>query len=350
MERKITKKIMVGDVSVGGGAAIAVQSMLSLPPEDIQGNLKQALLLEQAGCNILRVAIPDMKAVKLIYELKKKLKIPLVADIHFDYRLAVESVMAGTDKVRINPGNIGDSDRVKRIVDVCKLKNVPIRIGVNSGSLQKDILEKYEKINHNSLCESACGYIKLLEKFDFTDIVISIKASNIETMVKACELISEKCDYPLHLGVTEAGTARLGIIKTAVGIGALLLNGIGDTIRISLTADPLEEIVVARNLLKALEIDKQGIQIISCPTCGRTKVNLLKLVEEMENRVKNYAGKNLKIAIMGCVVNGPGEASEADIGVTCGDGVGVIFKKGKIVRKVKEDEILDELIKEIKLA
>ena len=287
-----------------------------------------------------------MDAVRLIPAIKEQVDIPLVADIHFDYRLAIESVAAGIDKIRINPGNIGDDARVKLVADACMSRSIPIRIGVNSGSVEKNILEKYGHPTAEALCESAMYHVSLLEKFDFEDIVLSLKSSEVKTMVDAYRLIVKKCNYPLHLGVTETGTKKMGIVKSAAGIGALLLDGIGDTIRVSLTADPVEEINAAKDILKAVGLEKTGVEIISCPTCGRTRIDIIKLVDECERRLA-ACPKNIKVAIMGCAVNGPGEAREADIGVAGGDGVGLIFKKGEIVRKVKEENIVDELVREI---
>ena len=340
------KQVTAGNVKIGGGAKVTVQSMLNIPANDIENSVKQAIELEKAGCEIIRATIPNMDAVKLIPAIKEAVSIPLVADIHFDYKLALESVSAGIDKIRINPGNIGDDSRVKAVTDACKQKNIPIRIGVNSGSLEKHILAKYGHPTPEALCESALYHASLLEKFDFDNIVLSMKSSSVNSMVSAYELASQKCDYPLHLGVTEAGTERMGIIKSSAGIGALLIKGIGDTIRISLTADPVKEIYAAHDLLKALDIETEGIQFVSCPTCGRTKIDLIGLANEAQDRLRNCK-KNIKVAIMGCIVNGPGEAKEADIGIAGGDGVGLIFKKGEIFKKVSEDKLIDTLIEEI---
>ena len=340
------KQVTAGNVKIGGGAKVTVQSMLNIPANDIENSVKQAIELEKAGCDIIRAAIPNMDAVKLIPAIKEAVSIPLVADIHFDYKLALESVSAGIDKIRINPGNIGDDSRVKAVADACKQKNIPIRIGVNSGSLEKHILAKYGHPTPEALCESALYHASLLEKFDFDNIVLSMKSSSVNSMVSAYELASQKCDYPLHLGVTEAGTERMGIIKSSAGIGALLIKGIGDTIRISLTADPVKEIYAAHDLLKALDIETEGIQFVSCPTCGRTKIDLIGLANEAQDRLRNCK-KNIKVAIMGCIVNGPGESKEADIGIACGDGVCLIFKKGEIFKKVSEDKLIDTLIEEI---
>lgn len=341
-----TKQVKVGNVLVGGGAPVSIQSMLNIPASDIENSVKQAVWLEEAGCEIIRIAIPNMEAVRLIPALKENVKMPVVADIHFDYKLAIESVAAGVDKIRINPGNIGGTDRVKAVVDACKPKEIPIRIGVNSGSVEKEILAKYGSPTAEALCESALYHASLLEKFDYTNIVLSMKSSNVKTMVDAYKLAAEKCNYPLHLGVTEAGTERMGIIKSSAGLGALLLQGIGDTIRVSLTADPVKEIYAAKDILKALDIRKDGVQFVSCPTCGRTKIDLISIATEVENRLRD-CNKNIKVAVMGCAVNGPGEAKEADIGIAGGNGVGLIFKKGEIIRKVPEDKLIEELIKEV---
>lgn len=341
-----TKQVKVGNVLVGGGAPVSIQSMLNIPASDIENSVKQAVRLEEAGCEIIRIAIPNMEAVRLIPALKENVKMPVVADIHFDYKLAIESVAAGVDKIRINPGNIGGTDRVKAVVDACKPKEIPIRIGVNSGSVEKEILAKYGSPTAEALCESALYHASLLEKFDYTNIVLSMKSSNVKTMVDAYKLAAEKCNYPLHLGVTEAGTERMGIIKSSAGLGALLLQGIGDTIRVSLTADPVKEIYAAKDILKALDIRRDGVQFVSCPTCGRTKIDLISIATEVENRLRD-CNKNIKVAVMGCAVNGPGEAKEADIGIAGGNGVGLIFKKGEIIRKVPEDELIEELIKEV---
>lgn len=340
------KQVTAGNVKIGGGAKITIQSMLNVPASDIENSVKQAVELEKAGCEIIRAAIPNKEAVALIPALKEAVSIPVVADIHFDYRLALEAVEAGIDKIRINPGNIGSDDRVKAVADACRRKNIPIRIGVNSGSLEKEILAKYGHPTPQALCDSALYHASLLNKFDFDDIVLSMKSSDVATMVKAYELAAEQCDYPLHLGVTEAGTERMGLIKSAAGIGSLLLKGIGDTIRVSLTANPVKEIYAAKDILKALDIDRSGIQFVSCPTCGRTKIDLIGLADEAERRLR-YCKKNIKVAIMGCVVNGPGEAREADIGIAGGDGNGLVFRKGEILRKVPEDKLIDALIEEI---
>ncbi|MEE0059853.1 MAG: flavodoxin-dependent (E)-4-hydroxy-3-methylbut-2-enyl-diphosphate synthase [Acutalibacteraceae bacterium] len=345
---KVTKQVKVGNILIGGGAPVAIQSMLNVPANDIENSVKQAKALEQAGCEIVRIAVPDMNAVRLVSALKENVNMPVVADIHFDYKLALESVAAGVDKIRINPGNIGEISRVKAVVDACKPKEIPIRIGVNSGSVEKEILAKYGSPTPQALCESALYHASLLEKFDYTNIVLSMKSSNVKTMVEAYQLASEKCNYPMHLGVTEAGTERLGIIKSSAGLGALLLQGIGDTIRVSLTADPVKEIYAAKDILRALDIRNDGVQFVSCPTCGRTKIDLISIATEVENRLRDCK-KNIKVAVMGCAVNGPGEAKEADIGIAGGDGVGLIFKKGEIIKKVPESELIEELIKEVEL-
>lgn len=346
MERKITKQVKIGDVLIGGGAPISVQSMLNKPAEDIEGSVKQALELQKAGCNIIRAAVPNKEAVKLIEALKENLSVPVVADIHFDYRLALECAEAGVDKIRINPGNIGSDDRVKAVADACRQKNIPIRIGVNSGSVEKEILAKYGSPVPEALVESALYHASLLEKFDFDDIVISIKSSNVENTVKAYSLASEKCNYPLHVGVTEAGTSRMGIVKSSIGIGSLLLKGIGDTIRVSLTDSPVKEVAAGYDILKAVGLKKDAVQIVSCPTCGRTKIDLISLANEVESALASCT-KPIKVAVMGCVVNGPGEAREADIGVAGGDGCAVLFKKGEILKKVPENEVVSALLSEI---
>ena len=340
--KRISKQVMAGNVKIGGGAPVTVQSMLNVPSTDIEGSVRQAVALEKAGCQILRAAIPDMDAVRLIPAIKEKISIPLVADIHFDYKLALEAAAAGVDKIRINPGNIGGDDRVKA---VCREKKIPIRIGVNSGSVEKSILAKYGAPTAEALCESALYHASLLEKFDFTDIVISLKSSSVDTNIKAYERIAERCDYPLHLGVTETGTLRMGIVKSAIGIGSLLQRGIGDTLRVSLTADPAEEIRTGRDILSALGL-RGGVKLVSCPTCGRTRIDLIGLANKVEKALE-YVDKDITVAVMGCVVNGPGEAREADLGVTGGKGEGLIFKKGQIIRKVPEAELLDALMEEI---
>ncbi len=343
MERKVIP-VKLKDLVFGGGK-IYIQSMLNVPSTDIEGSVRQAMALQQAGCDIIRAAIPDKEAVKLIPAIKEKVDIPLVADIHFDYRLALESVAAGVDKIRLNPGNIGDDSRVKEVADACRKAGVPIRIGVNSGSVEKGILKKYGGPTAEALTESGLYHARLLERYDFDQIVISIKSSDVKTMVDAYQLLAGQCNYPLHLGVTEAGTERMGIIKSAVGIGSLLLQGIGETIRVSLTADPVKEVEAARDILKSIGMF-EGPEIVSCPTCGRTRIDLISLANQVEERLKSVQ-KPIKVAVMGCVVNGPGEAKEADIGIAGGVGCGVLFKKGEILRKVPEAEILDALMEEI---
>lgn len=328
------------------GKKIYVQSMLNTPSYDIEASIRQAKRLEEAGCDIIRAAIPDEKALELIPAIKKEVSVPLVADIHFDYRLALKSAELGIDKIRINPGNIGGQDRVKAVAEICRQKNIPIRIGVNSGSLEREILAKYGAPTAEALVESALGHAALLEQCDFDDIVISIKSSDVKTMIEAYRLLAQKCDYPLHLGVTEAGTARMGLIKSAVGIGSLLCDGIGETIRVSLTADPVEEVYAAKDILKAVG-KGSGVKLVSCPTCGRTRIDLISLAQKVEAAIKDL-DKDITVAVMGCVVNGPGEAREADIGIAGGDGCAVLFKKGEVIRKIPEDKILEELIAEIK--
>lgn len=346
MERRLSKKIKLGNTFIGGDSDILVQSMLNIPADNIDGSVAQAKELAAAGCQVIRFAIPNENALNLVEPIKNALDVPLVADIHFDYRLALGAVERGIDKIRINPGNIGDESRVKAVAQACKAKNIPIRIGVNSGSLEKDILAKYGSPTPEAMVESALYHASLLEKFDFDDIVISIKSSNVETMIKAYELAADKCPYPLHLGVTEAGTERMGLIKSSIGIGSLLTRGIGDTIRVSLTDEPVKEVFAAFDILKAIGLKKDCPYLISCPTCGRTKIDLVSLAKQVEERLKDCK-KPIKVAVMGCVVNGPGEAKEADIGIAGGDGNGLIFKKGEILRKVDEKDLLDELMKEI---
>lgn len=343
---KDTVKVKVGNTYIGGDAPISIQSMLCVPAHDIKGNVEQALRLESAGCDIVRVTVPDKQALETVKALKENIKIPLVADIHFDYRLALESVAMGVDKVRINPGNIGDDSKVKLVADACRNAKVPIRIGVNSGSLEKEILAKYGAVTPEAMVESGLYHISLLEKFDFTDIVLSLKSSDTFKMYKAYELAAEKCRYPLHLGVTEAGTENMGVIKSAAGIGGLLLRGIGNTIRVSLTDDPVKEVEAGRKLLNAIGLRQDGIKFVSCPTCGRTEIDLIGIAKEAEERLKNV-NKNITVAIMGCVVNGPGEASSADIGIAGGKGCGVLFKKGEIICKIEENELVDRLVYEI---
>ncbi len=338
------KPVKVGDCILDG-KHIYIQSMLNARSDDIDGSIKQAKELEAAGCEIIRAAIPDMDAVKLIPAIKEAVDIPLVADIHFDYKLAIESAAAGVDKIRINPGNIGGMDRVKKVVDVCRSRNIPIRIGVNSGSLEKEILAKYGSPTPEALVESAMGHAAMLEHFDFSDIVISIKSSDVGRMIASYRLAAEKCPYPLHLGVTESGTERMGLIKSAVGIGSLLCDGIGETIRVSLTDDPVKEIEAAKDILKSIG-KRGGVKIVSCPTCGRTRIDLVKAAKMVEEAVKDM-DKDITVAVMGCIVNGPGEAKEADVGIAGGNGCAVIFKKDGTQRKIKEEDIVSELLAEI---
>lgn len=349
--RKKTRKVTLGrtgtkKVSIGGNSPVSVQSMLNVPTDNFSAVLKQTRELEKAGADIVRLTVPRPENAAVFSFLRESgVRVPLVADIHFDYKAAVESVAAGADKIRINPGNIGGEERVKAVVDACRSGSVPIRIGVNSGSLEKNILAKYGAPTPEALYESAMYHVSLLQKFDFDDIVISVKSSDLYTMIGAYRMLSDAADYPLHLGVTESGTKRKGVIKSAVGIGSLLCDGIGDTVRVSLTADPVEEIYEGRRLLDAVGIVDGGIEVVSCPTCGRTAVDLISLVNEFENRSERLVcKKRIKVAIMGCAVNGPGEAREADFGVACGDGCGLIFQGGEIVRKVKENEIIDTLL------
>ncbi len=346
IERRKAKTVKVGNIALGGNNRIAVQSMLNVPAHDVDGNVKQAIELENAGCEIIRLTVPDTAAAKTLYAVKENVNIPVVADIHFDYRCALESVAAGADKIRINPGNIGDDSKVKAVADACKLHGVPIRIGVNSGSLEKNILAKYGSPTPEALCESAFYHISLLEKFDFNDIVVSIKSSDVQKMVTSYRMLAKKCDYPLHLGVTEAGTHNMALVKSSIGIGSLLLDGIGDTIRVSMTDNPVKEVKAGFDILKAAGIKTDCVRLVSCPTCGRTKIDLISLAKEIEDALAN-CNKQITVAVMGCVVNGPGEAKEADIGVAGGDGCGVIFKRGEVLKKVNEDEIVTELLKEI---
>ena len=338
------KPVKVGDFTLDG-SHIYIQSMLNVRSDDIEGSVKQAVELEKAGCEIIRAAIPDMNAVKLIPAIKEAVKIPLVADIHFDYKLAIESAAAGVDKIRINPGNIGTMDRVKAVVNACKSKNLPIRIGVNSGSLEKELLAKYGSPTPEALVESAMNHASLLERFDFDDIVISIKSSDVNKMIASYRLVAEKCNYPLHLGVTEAGTERMGLIKSAIGIGSLLCDGIGETIRVSLTDEPIKEISAAKDILKCIN-KRGGVKIVACPTCGRTRIDLIGTAKKIEKALAD-SDKDITVAVMGCIVNGPGEAREADIGIAGGDGCAVIFRKNGTQRKIKEKDIVSELLAEV---
>ena len=341
----MSRQIHAGAVAIGGGAPVTVQSMLNVPSTDVEGSVRQAKALEAAGCELIRAAVPDQAAVRLIAALKEAVSVPIVADIHFDYRLALESAAAGVDKIRINPGNIGDDSRVKAVADACRTRGIPIRVGVNSGSVEKEILAKYGGPTPEALVESALYHASLLERFDFHDIVLSLKSSTVDSTIRAYELCAARCDYPLHLGVTEAGTARMGLIKSAIGIGSLLQRGIGDTIRVSLTADPVEEVRAGQDILRALGL-RPGPQLVSCPTCGRTRIDLISIANEVERRLASCR-KNIKVAVMGCVVNGPGEAREADVGIAGGKGEGLLFRKGQILRKVPENRLVDELMLEI---
>lgn len=343
---RTVKTVKVGNLTLGDGK-IYVQSMLNIPAENIEKSVEQAVKLEQAGCELIRAAVPRIEDALLITALKKSVSVPIVADIHFDYKIALACVDAGVNKVRINPGNIGGADKVKAVADACRKNGVPIRIGVNSGSLERELLEKYGSPTPEALVESALGHVKLLNDCDFDDIVISIKSSDVRLTIAAYRLLSQKADYPLHLGVTEAGTEHMGVLKSAVGIGSLLCDGIGDTIRVSLTADPIREVYAAKDILKACGMGG-GAEIVSCPTCGRTKIDLISLANRVEEMLRDV-DKPIKVAVMGCAVNGPGEAREADIGIAGGNGEGIIFRKGEILRKVPENMILDELKKEIEM-
>lgn len=346
MNRRPTREVNVGGVKIGGGNPVAIQSMCNTDTRNAAATAAQILRLEEAGCEIIRVAVPDMEAAEAIADIKKQIHIPLVADIHFDYRLALKCIENGIDKVRINPGNIGSRDKVKLVADAAKAKGIPIRIGVNGGSLEKRLIEKYGGASADALVESAMGHIEILDDVNFTDMVVSIKISNVPVMLDAYRKFSEKCDIPLHIGVTESGTERLGTIKSSIGIGTLLNEGIGDTLRVSLTADPVREVYAAKDILRICGMRNDGIEFVSCPTCGRTEIDLIGIASEVEKKLEGV-DKNIKVAVMGCVVNGPGEARDADIGIAGGKGVGMIFKKGEILRKVPESQIVDELIKEI---
>ena len=342
----MTRQIFVGGVPIGGGAPVTIQSMTNTRTDDVAATVAQIRRLAAAGCQIVRVAVPDLAAAKAVGAIKEQIDIPLVVDIHFDYKLALECVAAGCDKVRINPGNIGGEDRVRQVADACRQKGIPIRIGVNGGSLEKPILAKYGGVTPEALVESAFGHIRLLEKFGFTDICVSLKSSSVPVTMAAYRLMSEKSDYPLHLGVTETGTPRMGVLKSAVGIGGLLAMGIGDTIRVSLSADPIEEVYAARDILKVSGVRKEGPELISCPTCGRTRIDLIGLAQQVEERLQAVT-KPVTVAVMGCVVNGPGEAAAADVGIAGGDGVGLLFRRGEIVKKVPQEQLVDELFKMI---
>ena len=338
----MTKQIMVGGVPVGGGAPVTIQSMTNTRTDDVTATLEQIRRLAAAGCEIIRVAVPDQAAARAVGKIKEESPIPVVVDIHFDYKLALEAIAAGADKVRINPGNIGSEDRVKAVADACRQRNIPIRIGVNGGSLEKEILAKYGRVCPEAMVESAFGHIRLLNKFDFDDICISLKSSSVPITMKAYQLMSQESNYPLHIGVTEAGTVRMGTLKSAVGIGGLLAMGVGDTMRVSLSDDPVEEVYAARDILRAAGIRREGAEVVSCPTCGRTRIDLIALAGQVEERLKTV-DKPITVAVMGCVVNGPGEASAADCGIAGGVGEGLLFKRGQIIKKVPQDQLVDEL-------
>lgn len=344
-ERKKTKVVTVGNLKIGGDNPITVQSMTTTDTRDVDSTVAQIKGLEEVGCDIVRVAVPDMEAAQKLGDIKKQINIPLICDIHFDYRLALESIKQGVDGVRINPGNIGDIDRVKMVVEKCRERNLKIRIGVNGGSLEKELLEKYGN-TPQAIVESALNHVKILEDLNFENTVISLKSSDVFKTLEAYELISKKVDYPLHVGITESGSVKRGTIKSSIGIGALLMKGIGDTIRVSLTGDPREEIFVGKEILRSLDLLNDRIKIVSCPTCGRCNINLINIVNEVEQKIGKM-DKNLTVAIMGCAVNGPGEAREADIGIAGGTGEGLLFKKGEIVKKIKGDKLVEQLIEEI---
>ncbi|MEE9253198.1 MAG: flavodoxin-dependent (E)-4-hydroxy-3-methylbut-2-enyl-diphosphate synthase [Thermodesulfobacteriota bacterium] len=343
-----SRQIKLGSVAIGGGAPVSVQSMTKTLTKDVAATVAQISELQDAGCDIVRVAVPDMESATAIREIKSRVSIPIVSDIHFDYRLALEALRQGVDGMRINPGNIGARKKIRAVVDAARERAVPIRIGVNSGSLEKDILQKYGSPSAEALAESAFRHARILEEFEFRDIKISVKSTDVMTMIEAYRIISGKVDYPLHLGVTEAGTLKMGTIKSSVGIGTLLADGIGDTIRVSLTGDPVEEVRVGVDILRSLGMRKNGVEVISCPGCGRLEIDLMKLVEDVERRVMNiHVSKPIKVAILGCVVNGPGEASEADFGIVGGRGKGMLYKRGKLLKSLKEEELVDALVDEI---
>ena len=346
-KRRCSREVSVGNVKIGGNNPISVQSMTTTDTRDSISTIKQIKELEKAGCDIVRIAVPDMEAAKNISNIKKEVNIPIIADIHFDYRLALEAINQGVDGIRINPGNIGSIEKVKMVVEKCKEKNLKIRIGVNGGSLEKELLEKYGSATSEALVESALNHVKILEDLEFYNIVISLKSTDIYKTIDAYKLISEKVDYPLHIGITESGSIKKGTIKSSIGVGALLLNGIGDTLRISLTGDPVEEIYVGKEILRSLDLLNDKIKVISCPTCGRCNIDLINIVNEVEDKIENIE-KNITVSIMGCAVNGPGEARDADIGIAGGKGEGLLFKKGEIIKKIKGDNLVDELINEIK--
>lgn len=342
----MSKQMHIGDVTIGGGAAVTIQSMCSTPTEDVAATVAQILRLEQAGCQIVRVAVPTMEAAQAIGQIRRAIHIPLVADIHFDYRLALECVRQGVDKIRINPGNIGSQERVRAVADACRDHGIPIRIGVNGGSLEKPLLEKYGGVTAQALVDSAMGHVRLLQDCYFDNICISVKCSHVPTNMQAYTLLSQQTDYPLHLGVTEAGTPEMGVLKSAIGIGGLLCQGIGDTIRVSLTADPVEEVIAAKRILQAAGIRRSGPDLISCPTCGRTKYDMIPIAREVERRLRSCT-KPITVAVMGCVVNGPGEARSADVGIAGGTGEGLLFRHGEILRKVPQEQLVDALMEEI---
>lgn len=342
----MTRQVHVGPVAIGGGAPVSIQSMCNTPTEDVDATVAQILRLEQAGCDIVRVAVPTREAAMAIPAIKSRIHIPLVADIHFDYKLALLCINGGVDKIRINPGNIGSPERVRAVADGCRERGIPIRVGVNGGSLEKDILRKYGGVTAEALAESALGHVRLLEDCGFRDVCISVKCSHVPVNMAAYRLLHERTDYPLHLGVTEAGTPDMGVLKSAIGIGGLLCQGIGDTLRVSLTADPVEEVVAAKRILQAIGLRRSGPDLIACPTCGRTKYDMLSIAREVERRLEGCT-KPITVAVMGCVVNGPGEASAADVGIAGGDGEGLLFAKGKILRKLPQDKLVDALMEEI---
>ena len=346
MSRKNTRAVTIGDRVIGGGNPILIQSMTNTKTEDVEATVAQIRVLSEAGCDIIRCAVPTMEAAQALSEIKKQISIPLVADIHFDYRLAIAAIENGADKIRINPGNIGSRDRIQAVVDAAKAHRIPIRVGVNSGSLEKELVEKYHGVTAEGLVESALDKVRIIEEMGYDNLVISIKSSDVMMCAKAHELITDRTDHPLHVGITEAGTLYSGNIKSAVGLGIILYQGIGDTIRVSLTGDPLEEIKSAKRILKTLGLRKGGIEVVSCPTCGRTQIDLIGLANQVETLVQGY-DLDLKVAVMGCVVNGPGEAKEADLGVAGGKGVGILIKKGEIVKKVPEGELLSALKEEL---
>ena len=346
--RRKSRKVSIGNVAIGGDAPIAIQSMTNTKTEDVRATVEQILALEQAGCDIIRCAVPTQEAAEALSDIKKEIHIPLVADIHFDYKLAIAAVEHGADKIRINPGNIGSRERIQAVVDCCKSHDVPIRVGVNSGSLEKELVEKYHGVTAEGIVESALDKVGIIESMGYDNLVISIKSSDVMMSIKAHELLAKKTDIPLHVGITEAGTVFRGSIKSSVGLGVILYQGIGDTIRVSLTGDPVKEVLAAKEILRSLGLKKGGIEVVSCPTCGRTQIDLIGLAEKVEELVSHYDDKDLKVAVMGCVVNGPGEAREADLGVAGGVGEGLLFKRGDIIKKLPEDQLLKALEDEIK--